>query len=180
MDMAILQIIQGWRTPALDSFMVTVFHTVIDEKGVFAVLLGLVLFAFKKTRKYGGVMLLSILLSYLFGGLLLKNLIARPRPFLADSSVVLPVQTPKGYSCPSLHTAFAFGCAVSVFLQNKKVGIPALLFAALIGFSRLYFFVHYPSDVLLGAALGSICAFAAYKLVQAFIGWRNARRKIDA
>ena len=121
-------------------------------------------------------MLCSIALTYLIGGLLLKNMIARPRPFQAFPSVSLITEAPEGYSCPSLHTAIAFACAMTVFLKNKKAGVPCLLFAAVIGFSRLYFFVHYPTDVLLGAVLGALCALIVTGLSIDLAGRRLARR----
>lgn len=172
MDMTILQVIQTWHTPVLDKIMVTLFHTIIDEKGIFAVVLGLLLFFIPKTRRCGGLMLLSVLFSFLLGGPLLKNLICRPRPFLKDTSVALITEPPHGYSFPSLHTANAFACAATVFLRNKKAGIPCLLFAALIGFSRLYFFVHYPSDILCGAVLGTVTAVIVSKAVKAILSRR--------
>lgn len=176
MDLSILFTVQNWHAPALDRIMVFLFHTVIDEKGVFAVLLGLLLLALKKTRRYGGLMLLSILFSFLIGDLLLKNAIARPRPFITFPDVTLITEAPNGYSCPSVHTAIAFSCAMTVFLKNKKAGVPCLLFAALIGFSRLYFFVHYPTDVLFGAALGVLCAIIAADISLAVAGRRFARQ----
>ena len=176
MDMTVLQVIQSWHTPLLDKIMVTLFHTIIDEKGVFAVILGLLLLIIPKTRKCGGLMLLSVLFTYLLGGPLLKNIICRPRPFLKDTSVTLITEPPHGYSFPSLHTANAFACAVTVFLRNKKAGIPCLIFAALIGFSRLYFFVHYPSDVICGIALGSLTAFIVAKSARVIVGHIEARK----
>ena len=168
MDMTILQVIQGWHTPVLDKIMVTLFNSIIDEKGVFAVLLGLLLLAIPKTRKCGLLMLLSILVSYLLGGVLLKNLFCRPRPFYADTSVALITEAPSGYSCPSLHTALAFACATVVTQIKPKAGPACYILAAAIGFSRLYFFVHYPSDVLLGALLGTLSAVAVTKAVKAY------------
>lgn len=174
--MTILRIIQSWRTPSLDKLMVVLFHSIIDEKGLFPALSVLLLLALRKTRKYGVFMLVSVLLSYLVGGLVLKNVICRPRPFVEDSSVVLITEAPGGYSCPSLHTSCAFACSVTLFLYNRKIGIPCLLFACIVGFSRLYFFVHYPSDVLFGAALGSLLAVAVSISGKAIVRRKNARQ----
>lgn len=177
MDMTVLLGIQTWRTPLLDKIMVILFHTVIDEKGLFLILLALILLALKKTRRYGGLMLLTIALVFVSCNLILKNIICRPRPFIAYPEIQLLTKAPNGYSCPSVHTAFSFGGAVTVLLKNKRAGRWCLLFAVLIGFSRLYFFVHYPSDVLLGAVLGSLCALAAAYIENAFSGRRLARHK---
>lgn len=173
MDMSILQVIQSWRSPVLDKIMVILFHTIIDEKGVFAILLGILLLVIPKTRKCGGLMLLSLLTTYLIGGPVLKNIFCRPRPFLRDSSVELITAAPHGYSFPSLHTANAFACAATVFFRNKKAGVPCIVLAALIGFSRLYFFVHYPSDIFCGAVLGVASATLVNKAVKAILVHRT-------
>lgn len=109
-------------------------------------------------------MLASILIGFFLGNVVLKNLAARPRPCWLDQTVPLLVRMPKDYSFPSGHTLVSFEGAVTIFLFNKKWGIPALLLAVLIGCSRLYLFVHFPTDVLAGAVLGSVIAWLVVKI----------------
>ena len=108
----------------------------------------------------------ALLLGLVFGELLLKNLIQRPRPFMLRPEVSLLIFEPFGYSFPSGHATSSFAAAVSLFFCNRRLGAAALALAALIAFSRMYFFVHFLTDVLFGAALGTGCAFLARFLIQ--------------
>ena len=93
---------------------------------------------------------------------MIKNIVARERPCWIDNTVNLLIANPKDFSFPSGHTLASFEAAVTIFLFNKKVGIPAIILAALIGFSRLYLFVHFPTDVLGGIILGTVIAVSVY------------------
>ena len=100
----------------------------------------------------------------------LKNLIARPRPCWIDTSVELLIKVPKGYSFPSGHTSSSFSAAIVFFAMLPWwIGIPSLLFAVLIAFSRLYLGAHYPSDVICGAILGIIFGIVAVGSVSLLI-----------
>ena len=114
----------------------------------------MILLIIPKTRKCGAAVLLSYVVSFLIGNEWLKDLITRPRPRAVDDSVMLIVKKPGSFSCPSVHAYLAFSSAMAIFHYYRKAGIGVLVFAALVGFSRMYFFVHYPTDVLFGAALG--------------------------
>lgn len=114
----------------------------------------MILLIIPKTRKCGAVVLLSYVVSFLIGNEWLKDLITRPRPCAVDDTVMLIVKKPGSFSCPSVHAYLAFSSAMAIFHYYRKAGIGVLVFAALVGFSRMYFFVHYPTDVLFGAALG--------------------------
>ena len=167
MEMNILYALQNWHDPVLDKLMVTLFSTIIGDKGQLWAILGILLLFFKKTRKCGICVLLSYALAFVVGDFILKDFIARPRPCHADETVALLIKRPSSFSCPSVHTALAFAATMSVFLWNRKAGIPALVFAALVGFSRLYFFVHYPTDVLFGAILGAGVACGVHYVIKA-------------
>ena len=164
MEMQFLYFLQSIHNPALDSVMTTVFSTIVGSKGEFWIILGLIFLAFPKTRKTGLLVLASYIIAYFIGDGILKNLIARPRPCAVDETVELLVARSSSYSCPSVHSMLAFASAVPVFYNFRKAGIAALVFAALIAFSRLYFFVHYPTDVLFGAVLGALIGYAASRL----------------
>lgn len=114
----------------------------------------MILLIIPKTRKCGAAVLLSYVVSFLIGNEWLKDLITRPRPCAVDDTVMLIVKKPGSFSCPSVHAYLAFSSAMAIFHYYRKAGMGVLVFAALVGFSRMYFFVHYPTDVLFGAALG--------------------------
>lgn len=154
MELNILYGFQKLHSSFLDPIVVTVFNTIVGSKGQMWLLLGALLLIFPKTRKTGVCVLISYALAYFIGDVLLKNWIARPRPCAVDETVSLIVSRPSSYSCPSVHSMLAFASAAAVFGFHKKAGIAVLVFAALVGLSRLYFFVHYPTDVLFGAVLG--------------------------
>ncbi|MGN0907571.1 MAG: phosphatase PAP2 family protein [Bullifex sp.] len=164
MEMTLLQVIQSWHNPVLDKIMVLVFNDFVGVKGEIWVILGLILFLIPRTRRCGICVLVSYLLAYFIGDGILKELIGRIRPCNADPSVPLIVKRPSSYSCPSVHSMLAFASAVSVFMNYKRAGIFTLVFAAMIGFSRMYFFVHYPTDVLFGALLGTLIGYCVCRL----------------
>lgn len=165
MEFSILYAIQRLHCPPLDSFIL-LLTKVAGNYGEMWLVLGAVLLIFKKTRKCGFAMFLSYGIVYLVGQYGLKDLIARPRPCHIDQTVELLIKRPSSYSCPSTHSAWAFAAATTVFLNHKKAGIAVYVLAALIAFSRMYLFVHFPTDVLFGAVLGVLAAFAAVALVR--------------
>ena len=170
-EFGILQAIQGMRTPLLDQLMV--FITSLGDEGLLWIALGVAFLCRKKTRPMGFTLLLSLLLGHLVGNSFLKPLIARPRPCHVMPEVELLLDRPSSYSFPSGHTMSSFEGAVSIFLFNRRWGVPALIVAALIGFSRMYVFVHFPTDVLVGLLLGVLHAWLMYKLVL----WWMSRKK---
>ena len=92
-----------------------------------------------------------------------KNIAARQRPCWLDPSVELLVPVPKDFSFPSGHSLVSFEGAVCIFLFNRKWGIPALMLAVLTAFSRLYLFVHFPTDVLAGIVMGTVIAWSVVR-----------------
>lgn len=159
-------VVTAWLTP----FFKVV--TYLGNYGIVWILLAVVLLCFKKHRKAGLAMGVALLLGFVLGEGILKNVIQRPRPFTLWPELQLLIPQPAGYSCPSGHTVSSFAAATSLFLYRKRWGIGALVLAVLIGFSRMYFTVHYLTDVLFGAALGLACALVVYKL------WKNAERRV--
>ena len=141
------------RTAVLDGFFVTVTN-IAGSYGQLWVIVAAVLLIFKKTRKAGVAVLLAYAMVFLLGQYGLKNLISRPRPCQIDLDFALLVDRPSSSSFPSTHSAWAFGAATAIFMQHKKSGVAAFIAAALIAFSRMYLFLHFPTDVLAGIALG--------------------------
>ncbi len=176
MDFQILYLINGIHFDFLDRLMVLITH--MGTKGIFWILVGVALLLFRKTRLCGLTVLIALLLSLLIGNIALKNIVARPRPCWIDTTVNMLVAVPKDYSFPSGHTFASFAAAASIFLYYKKAGAAALILAFLIGFSRLYLFVHFPTDVLAGAVLGIGAAAVSQYLALKF-SERNKKLNIS-
>ncbi|MBQ2668479.1 MAG: phosphatase PAP2 family protein [Clostridia bacterium] len=138
------------------------FLTRLGEAGAVWLILAAVLLCFKKTRTTGVLVLIAMALTFVTGELGLKNLICRPRPCHTFPEVPLLIPCPDSFSFPSGHSASSFTAAVMLFLRHKKQAWPALILAALIAFSRVFLFVHYPTDILAGALLGTLFACAVY------------------
>ena len=135
------------------------FFTTIGDKGMVWFVVAIILFYFKKTRKIGICVFISLICGVILGNGILKHLVARNRPFNVDNTLIVQfIKKPSGYSFPSGHTLASFEAAGSILLYNKRLGIISLIVAFLIAFSRLYFGVHYPTDVLGGMILGTIIA----------------------
>ena len=171
------------RSETMDKIMPII--TKFGDGGIFWIAVTLLLFIPKRTRKYAHVSALALIFCVIGGNVILKNLIARPRPFwlengnplamigiqgnplerlyIRDSAMVVPegrtvlqllVKAPTDFAFPSGHTQASFAAATSICMWKRKWGIPALVLAALVAFSRMYLYVHYPTDVLGGFLFG--------------------------
>lgn len=173
-DFSLLYLIQeNLRTPFLDSIAVP-FSNVFNG-GILWFVLCAVLLLFRKTRSTGVLILFSMAVAYLTGEVALKNIICRLRPCNIDTSVILALKMPSSYSFPSGHTASSFAAATAIFAKNKKWGTVAICLGALVGFSRLYLFVHFPTDVLAGMVLGILSGVFAVFIFRKF----SLEAKID-
>ena len=151
------------RTQILDSIFL-IITKIAGSYGQLWVVVGLALLIPKKTRWTGIAVLISYVGVYIFGQMILKNLISRPRPCQVDQAFEMLVARPSSSSFPSTHSAWAFAAATAIFMKYKKAGIAAFVVAALIAFSRMYMFLHYPTDVLCGIVFGIILGIVADKL----------------
>lgn len=171
-DMKVYQFAEQLRGPVFDKIMV--FFTHMGDGGYFWIALSVVLLLFKKTRKYGLAMAGALAVASLLNSIVLKSLFDRPRPYIMDISNWQRIATDgwmyempfeslkeKSVSFPSGHTASSFAAAIGVFYIDKKKGIIPLIVAALIGFSRIYIHVHYPSDVVGGVITGVVFGLLA-------------------
>jgi undecaprenyl-diphosphatase len=145
------------RCGVLDHLMVPI--TYLGEYGLLWILLALVLLARKDTRKAGLAVAAALILEVLLCNCILKPLAARPRPFWLRDGVELLIKAPTDYSFPSGHTSASFAAAGALLFQKARGRVPALVLSVLIGFSRIYLYVHFPSDVFVGAMLGLGCGF---------------------
>lgn len=158
--------------PFLDTVMP--YISSLARHGEFWILVALILVCFKKTRKAGVAMGIAMACGYLIGNMGMKNLFARTRPYDVVE-VELLVAKLHDFSFPSGHTLVSFEAATALWFYHRKWGIAAFVLAALIGLSRLYLFVHYPTDVLVGAVLGIGIGLAACVLTDRL--WRGKKIK---
>lgn len=157
-EIPILDFIQKYfRCAFLDWFMPLI--TRLGDGGILWIALAVLFMILPRYRKMGFMMAIALILGLMVGNLTLKPLIGRMRPYDYNSGFELLIEGLSDYSFPSGHTLASFEGAVVILLNNKKLGIPALILAIFIAFSRLYLYVHYPSDVLAGALLGTLFAF---------------------
>lgn len=158
-ELAILDAIQSLRFPALDFAMKYVTH--LGDSGLLFIILTLLLLCFKKTRPYGALCATALILDLLLVNITLKPLVARARPYTLRQEIVLLVAEPLDFSFPSGHAAVSFAFATAIGAYSKKYALWAYVLAAVISFSRLYLYVHFPSDVLAGAVIGLLCGYLA-------------------
>ena len=163
-DLSVLRFIRhNIANPVLDFIMPVI--TLIGEDGILWIAVAIALLCFKKTRKAGFVMALSLIIGLVTVNLTIKPLVGRIRPYVIDNVPIL-VESLSDGSFPSGHTTACFECAVSLVLCGyKKWGYVSLAAAVLVGFSRLYLYVHFPSDVITGAVIGTAAAFLSCFIV---------------
>ena len=143
--------------------------TFLGDGGWFWILLAVVLLIMKKTRKAGMAAAIALVIGALITNVCLKNMVARVRPYDTYSALIPIVTKPIDWSFPSGHTCASFASAFVYFrLLPKKYGIPALVLACMIAFSRLYLGVHYPTDVLAGFLIGLLASVLAVWMVRRF------------
>lgn len=164
MELNLLYEIQNLQTDWLDWFMILV--TRLGDKGFLWMVIAICFLLFRKTRNCGILMIVSMALCFLFGNLVLKNLFARERPFMYAPEIILKISAPKDYSFPSGHTMNSFSAASVIYFHYKKIGMIAMGMAMLIAFSRMYLFVHFPTDILGGILVGSGIAFYTVKMTR--------------
>lgn len=155
------------RNPILNSIMI--FITTLGDGGFIWIAATIVLLIPRKTRKVGIMSAVALLGSLIINNNIIKNLVQRPRPFVTFTDLRILIPTPSEFSFPSGHTSSSFAAA-AVFYRflPKRLGIPAIVLAGLIGFSRLYVGVHYPTDVLAGVVMGILLSYLSEYLVMFF------------
>ncbi len=148
--------------------------TKLGNEGIFWIALTVILLFFKKTRKAGVAMGISLIMGLFLCNLGLKPLVQRIRPYNVDPSITLIIPPESEFSFPSGHTVSSIETAVALWLNHKKAGVAAIILALIIAFSRLYLMVHYPTDVLFGILLGVGIAVVANLLA----GWLVRKTKM--
>lgn len=151
----------------------SILFDTIGAHGELWIVLTILLLLSPKTRKAGAASALALVLYFLTCHVGLKPLIARPRPCDLDASVQLLVPRPYGWSFPSGHTTSGFAAATAIFFEKNRFGPYLVALAAFIGLTRLYLFVHFPTDVLAGAIIGTALGFVSAKCVDALARCRT-------
>lgn len=172
---------EGFDLPILDwiaenihcAFLDTVMPliTMLGDAGIFWIALSVLFLLFPKYRKVGLGMGAALLMGVLVCNVTMKPLFARIRPYDYQlehfgRTIQLLVATPHDFSFPSGHTLASFEAATVLLINNRKLGIPAMILAVLIAFSRLYLYVHYPTDVIFSVFMGIGFAFLGNFLVK--------------
>lgn len=163
-ELKILDFIQEHlRFGFLDNLMVAL--TRLADDGIVWIVLAIALICFKPSRKMGITLGVALLLGLIVGNLGLKNLVARPRPYTLNPDVNMLIERLKSYSFPSGHTRCCFESAMAMYFCDKRFGKAAFVLGGFVGFSRMYLYMHYPTDVIGGAILGIINGIIAFFVV---------------
>ena len=158
----LLYLQENIRNPVLDALLIP--FTLSNNAGIICLIIVALFLYFKKLRKVGILMGVSLVIEFILTNVIIKNWVARIRPYEMIDGLTLLVGKATDYSFPSGHTGSAFALAVVAFMvMPRKYGVIALVLAFLMGFSRLYVGIHYPSDVLGGMVLGVITSIIAVK-----------------
>lgn len=166
-DFRILDYLQTLRTPFLDAFFSLITH--LGDAGIVWIVLAIILVINPKTRRTGAIVTLALVFDLILCNCILKPIFARTRPYDINTSVELLIKRPKDYSFPSGHTAASFASAVSLLLAKQKtLTVVAFILAVLIAFSRIYLYVHYPTDILGGALAGTVVAVLGFLTIRFF------------
>ena len=178
-DFAILDWIQeNLRCGFLDFLMPKI--TLIGEHGIVYITIAVLMLFFKRYRRTGATILTGLSIGYVLVNLIVKNLVARLRPYQINTAFELIVKAPHEFSFPSGHALHGFVFATVLMFYDKRIGIPALIVVTLVAFSRLYLYVHFPTDVLAGAAMGVGIGIGAVYLVRFVIKKYESRKAQSA
>ena len=169
-DLPILDWIQANLTsPLMDTVMPII--TMFGDEGIFWIAWAVLLLFFRKTRRTGLGMGFAMMLGLLICNVILKPLVGRIRPYdfqLQEYGVVIKllIDGLSDFSFPSGHTIASFEACTVLLLNDKRMGIPATILAIAIAFSRLYLYVHYPTDVIFSVFAGILFGFIGNVIAQ--------------
>ncbi len=161
--------IQQMRTDRLDKLMIVI--TKSGNGGLIWIFVSLYLYIFMKMHSQAIVLLCVIATCAFIANFIIKGIFTKDRPCDLDETVDLLIRRPLGSSLPSGHSASSFASVVVIFCINPWWGVAALVWASLIAFSRIYLYVHFPSDVLFGIISGTIIGLVVTPIAIHFIGW---------
>ena len=174
-ELAVLDWIQTHlRCGFLDAVLPVISWTC--DHGEIWILLAAVLLFWKKHRRTGVSVSFALILDLICCNMILKPLVGRIRPFAVNTAVELLTAPPADASFPSGHTAASFAAVFALWASGSPLWKPAAVLASVIAFSRLYLYVHWPTDVLGGILVGAVAGWAGARLADAF---RRRRERLD-
>lgn len=153
-DFSILNFIRDYMHTSLGDILMP-FVSRIANGGFIWIMIALLFMCSKKYRPYVPYLLASLCICVLWGEVILKPLVKRIRPCHIEMASML-ISKPRGYSFPSGHSMSSFCAATFLWQVKRQWGIAAMILAFFIAFSRLYLYVHFPSDVLVGSIFGCL------------------------
>ncbi|MCR5777723.1 MAG: phosphatase PAP2 family protein [Lachnospiraceae bacterium] len=159
-EMDLLNWFQSSRNSFLDFWMPKI--TFLGDAGWFWIALVLLLIAIPVRRKLGLQAALALIINAILCNLILKVFFMRCRPCWLENEINLLIRIPRDFSFPSGHSSASFSAATAIFTRHKRAGIIALILSLCIAVSRMYLFVHWPTDVLFGSLLGIACGIISY------------------
>ena len=190
-DLPILDWIQSnLQSGFMDTIMPII--TIFGDAGIFWMICAALLAFFPKTRRIGFGMAFAMAMGLLVCNIILKPMVGRPRPydfqikelgkqwedFLLAGKLLIGEQS--DFSFPSGHTIASFEACTVLMLGDKRLGIPATLLAILIAFSRLYLYVHYPTDVIFSVFAGILFGILGYAIARKIPNLEGRRGKYQA
>lgn len=171
-EIGILDWIQSIRSPVVD--MVMTFITRLGNAGAVWIVLAVILLINPKTRRSGAVLAAALCVDAVLCNGIVKPLFGRIRPYDVNTSVRLLIARPTDFSFPSGHTAISFAAVMALMMAGEgELWKPALVIAVLIAFSRLYLYVHYPTDILGGIIVGGVAGYIGYLIVERLGQWKK-------
>ena len=176
MELQILDWIQQMRTPVGDVWMV--FISRLGNAGMIWILFTCLLLMIPRTRRWGAALAVALCLDAIICNILLKPMVCRIRPCDVNQTVQLIIARPADYSFPSGHTAASFAAVAALYFAGArkwwKITLPL---AILMAFSRMYLYVHYPTDVLGGLIIGLLCGWIADMIIQKVMEKRSRKSR---
>lgn len=164
-EFRVLDYIAGFHSEILNKIMI--YISALNDNGYVWIAVAIILLCSKKYRIIGFGCALALIIMQISGNMIIKPIVDRPRPYELRN-IALLIDKPSGSSFPSGHTYSSFACATVIYLFNKRAGLSAFILAVLIAFSRMYLYVHFPTDVIgamiFGVIDGIICYFIVIKL----------------
>lgn len=161
-EIQILDWIQATFRSDIGDVIVPILTSLGNAGAVWLILAGVLLIK-PSTRKTGAILWVALLADLVLCNILCKPIVARTRPFVVNPSVQLLINAPKDYSFPSGHTAASFAAVFALMFQKNKGWIPCMVLAVIIALTRLYLYVHFPTDVLGGVVIGVIAGYIGHK-----------------
>ncbi len=160
----LLWIQENMRTDLMTTIMKGI--TRLGDSACLWIVLTVLFLVLSNTRKVGVTSAVALIITFLTVNLGIKNIVARTRPYEVVEGLINLVDKQKDFSFPSGHAAHAFAVGVVILIMMpRKIGVPIFVISILMALSRLYIGVHYPTDVIAGATIGTIIAFVSIFIV---------------